>query len=177
MYLATTKIAAEMPPNLKLSAAIFCLREFIQIAMTAQQDKTDVYNVVQYSTIQYNTVQYVIVLYRKRAGQGSVVQKMNSDIHGVVIFPNFLNMLTQTHIKVQHFRVEVTFYLSRVPYAWCHCFLCLSAAVEKNHWRIDLSPFRTRAPGQDSMQCFQMSCRMRLQLFDFRRLLFLCTLK
>ena len=34
VLLATTKIAAEMPPNLKLSAAIFCLREFIQIART-----------------------------------------------------------------------------------------------------------------------------------------------
>ena len=34
-YLATTKTAAEMPQDLKLSTAIYCLREFIQFASAA----------------------------------------------------------------------------------------------------------------------------------------------
>ena len=38
----------------------------------------------------------------------------------------------QTHIKVPYLRVEVIFYLLVfVQYRWCHCFLCLYAAVEK----------------------------------------------
>ena len=41
--------------------------------------------------------------------------------------------LPQTGLKLmQDFRVEVTFYLLRVQYPWCHCFLCLSAEAENS---------------------------------------------
>ena len=38
----------------------------------------------------------------------------------------------KTHIEGLYFRIKVgTFYLLGVQYPWCHCFLCLYAAVEK----------------------------------------------
>ena len=78
--------------------------------------------------------------------QRSVVRKENSAIHWIVIFSNLLNMFSncKTFIKVLHFRVKVTFYPWRVQYPWCHCFLCLSVAVQKITIRwIALSIFRT----------------------------------
>ena len=51
---------------------------------------------------------------------GSVVRKVYSDIHHLHCD---LPVTGKTHFIVQHFRVEVTFYLLRVKYFWCHCFL------------------------------------------------------
>ena len=49
--------------------------------------------------------------------------------------------------RPQHFKVKVNFYLLRVQYPWCHCFLCLSAAVEK-------STFRSSSPRLPALSVF-----------------------
>ena len=62
---------------------------------------------------------------------GWVVLKANSVIHRILIFSNFLNMFSKTHIEVQHFRVEVISYLLQIQYIPGVIALRLSAAVEK----------------------------------------------
>ena len=57
------------------------------------------------------------------------------------------SVIGKTHIKVQHFRAEVTFYLVKVQYRLFRCFLCFSAAVQNItvQW-IVLSTFRANVP-------------------------------
>ena len=54
------------------------------------------------------------------------------------------SVIGKTHIKVQHFRAEVTFYLVKVQY---RLFRCFSAAVQNISVRwIVLSAFRANVP-------------------------------
>ena len=64
----------------------------------------------------------------------SLVRKVNSAIHRIVIFQTFqtCSATGKTDIKVQHCRVEVTFYPLQVEYAWRHCFSCPSVPLKKS---------------------------------------------
>ena len=62
-----------------------------------------------------------------------VVRKVNSAVHRMVIFSNFLkcSITGETLIKVPYFRIKVNFYPRRVQDLRCLCFLCLSVAFVK----------------------------------------------
>ena len=60
----------------------------------------------------------------------------------------------KTYIKVQHFRVKVTFYLLRVQYLQFHSFLCLSAVVKKNHYLVNNAVHLSYNQPQQGMESF-----------------------
>ena len=62
---------------------------------------------------------------------GSVIRKVDS----VDSVSKHVQKLLELILK--HFRAKVALYHLRVQYPWCHCFLCLSVAVEKNHYPVD----------------------------------------
>ena len=75
-------------------------------------EKTHIVTRTKYKNIDANFMNKITLPVPLYQLLGLVVRNVNRAIHQIVI-------------------PQSTFYLLRVPYPWCHCFLCLFGAVAK----------------------------------------------